>query len=144
MSEQSNLEIVRQVYAAFGRGDLPALFNLLAEDVDWRMAGPAPYAGRRKGHAAVQEFFAKLMEAADIQHFAAAEFLAAGDTVVVLGDERIRARATGRVMTQDWAHVYKVRGDKITAVSLIEDTAGHAAIYDSSPETLRAQLAAMG
>jgi ketosteroid isomerase-like protein len=129
MSEQSNLERVQQVYAAFGRGDLPALLALLDENVSWRMAGPAPFAGERRGHAGVQEFFVKLVEAAEIEHFAPAEFLAKGETVVALGNERLRARGTGRVMTHDWAHVFKVRNGKIAEVLLIEDTAGHAEIF---------------
>jgi ketosteroid isomerase-like protein len=29
-----NLETVKQIYAAFGRGDIPAVLNTLANDVD--------------------------------------------------------------------------------------------------------------
>jgi ketosteroid isomerase-like protein len=134
MSEQENLELVQEVYGAFGRGDLPGLLALLDESVDWRLPGPAPYAGHRRGHAEVRDFFARLMEAATIEHFAPREFLAKGDTVVALGEERLRARSSGRVMTQDWAHVFTVRNGKIMSLRLIEDTAGHAAIFEASPD----------
>jgi ketosteroid isomerase-like protein len=144
MSEQQNLEVVQEVYSAFGRGDLPGLLAMLEDEVDWRLPGPAPYAGHRRGHSEVQDFFTKLLEAAEIEHFAPQEFLAKGNTVVVLGEERLRARSTGRVLTQQWAHVFTVRNGKIAAIRMIEDTAGHAAIFDASPETLRAQLGPMG
>ena len=31
----SNLATVRGIYAAFGRGDIPAILDALAEDVEW-------------------------------------------------------------------------------------------------------------
>lgn len=42
--------IVKQAYEAFGRGDVPAVLNLIADQVDWEFVGSAslPYAGRRK------------------------------------------------------------------------------------------------
>jgi ketosteroid isomerase-like protein len=144
MGDQNPISIVEQVYTAFGKGDMAGMLALLHPDIDWRLPGPAPYAGHRRGHGGVREFFAKLEQAAEIQHFAPRQFFDSGDTVVVLGEERLRARATNRTMTQEWAHVFTIREGKVASVRLIEDTAGHAAIFDASPETLRAQLGPMG
>lgn len=36
----SPIETVRQIYAAFGRGDVPAILACLAEDVDWEYGQP--------------------------------------------------------------------------------------------------------
>lgn len=41
MSEQANLEAVRQVYAAFVWRDLPSILELQADDARWSVAGPA-------------------------------------------------------------------------------------------------------
>ncbi len=51
MSERENVLVLQQIYTAVGRGDIPALLNLLAEDVDWKMTGPSvlPWAGSRHG-----------------------------------------------------------------------------------------------
>jgi hypothetical protein len=143
MGDQNDIEIAQQVYAAFGRGDIPGLLELLHPDVDWRLPGPAPYAGHHRGHAGVREFFSKLEQSVEIQHFAPRQFFGSGGAVVI-GEERLRARATNRTMTQDWAHVFTIRDGKMASLRLIEDTAGHAAIFDASPETLRAQLGPMG
>lgn len=32
---QKNVQIVQQIYASFGRGDIPAVLNGLADDIDW-------------------------------------------------------------------------------------------------------------
>jgi ketosteroid isomerase-like protein len=57
--EQQNVDLVKQAYAAFGRGDLPGLLALLGDDIVWTTPGPAdvPTAGERRGKAAVAEFF---------------------------------------------------------------------------------------
>lgn len=144
MTEQDALAVVQRMYAAFGRGDVDELLALLDDTVNWRLAGPAPYAGHRRGHAGVRDFFEKLAASVEVEHFAPRQFLAQGDTVVVIGEERLRARATGRTLIQDWAHVFTLRDGKVVSVRLIEDTAGHAAIFETSPELLRAQLGPMG
>ena len=47
MSEQTNVEVVHQAYAAFGRGDIPAVLSALTDDVEWTLQGPPviPWAG---------------------------------------------------------------------------------------------------
>ena len=59
--------IVKQVYEAFGRGDVPAILNLVAGEVDWELVGPTnlPYAGRRKNHKEVADFFAAVAQTDD-------------------------------------------------------------------------------
>jgi uncharacterized protein len=75
MSEQQNLEIVHNVYAAFGRGDLAAILAQLDPEVSWRTPGPAdvPTSGLRHGVAEVREFFALLLNTFDMQEFRPAD-----------------------------------------------------------------------
>jgi ketosteroid isomerase-like protein len=35
MSQQDNLRIVREIYDAVGRGDVPAILGRVTDDVDW-------------------------------------------------------------------------------------------------------------
>ena len=35
MSEQTSERTIRTLYDAFGRGDIPTILNMLADDVDW-------------------------------------------------------------------------------------------------------------
>src|ERR1700728_4416984 len=56
------LDVVKQAYEAYGRQDLPALLDLIAEKTDWKFIGPAslPYAGLRTDRKEVADFFAAL------------------------------------------------------------------------------------
>ena len=115
MSEQENLEAIRSVYDAFGRGDLDGILALLDPQVSWRSPGPPdlPSAGLRHGVAAVREFFGLLLSTLDIQDFRPSDFLAQGDKVVVLGTSREGPKGTGRLVDFRWVHVFTIRGGKI-------------------------------
>ena len=115
MSEQQNLEIVQNVYAAFGRGDLEGLLAHLDPQVLWRTPGAPdlPTAGVRRGVPAVREFFGLLLNTFDVQDFRPSDFLAQGDKVVVLGTSREGPKGTGRFVDFRWVHVFTLRGGKI-------------------------------
>src|ERR671926_1076253 len=98
MNERTKVGVVQQGYEAFGRGDIPAVLDLLTDDVEWTLQGPSvlPFAGTRRGREGVAEFFSLLGENLEFQEFEAREFVAQGDTVVVLGFERSVVNPTGR------------------------------------------------
>src|SRR5437763_15754104 len=89
MNEAQNTKTVQEAYAAFGRGDIPALLELLTEDVVWHgvYGGSAdvPQAGERRGRAAVAEFFGLVAATTEFSRFEPHEFIAAGEKVVTLG-----------------------------------------------------------
>jgi ketosteroid isomerase-like protein len=115
MTEQENLEVVRNLYAAFGRADLEGILALLDPHVSWRTPGPPdlPTAGLRRGVAEVREFFGLLLTTFDIQDFRPADFLAQGDRVVVLGTSREGPKGTDRLVDFRWVHVFKIRSGKV-------------------------------
>jgi uncharacterized protein len=43
MAEQDNVRRVNEIYGAFARGDVRAVLDQLADDVDWYDPGPAPF-----------------------------------------------------------------------------------------------------
>jgi ketosteroid isomerase-like protein len=59
----------------------------------------------------------------DIQRFEPREFIAQGDSIVVIGSETVVARSTGKIVELDWAHVFKMRNGKVVAVQEFFDTA---------------------
>jgi uncharacterized protein len=131
MSERTNTEVVQQGYEAFGRGDIPALLDLLTDDVEWTLQGPSviPFAGTRHGREGVEEFFSVLDETLEFEQFEPREFVAQGDTVVVVGIERSLSKATGRTIEQEWAHVNTLRDGKIAKFRAFEDTAAYVAAF---------------
>jgi uncharacterized protein len=131
MSERTNTDVVQQGYEALGRGDIPAILDLLTDDVEWIQQGPSviPFAGTRHGHEGVAEYFSLLDENLEFEQFEAREFVAQGDTVVVVGFERGVSKATGHTIEQEWAHVYTLRDGKIAKGRFFEDTAALVAAF---------------
>ena len=132
MAEQENVGVVRAAYAAFQRGDIPGLIEMLTDDIDWWTPGTPeeiPYAGRLSGRAAVGGFFERLAASEEIAHFEPREFIAQGDKVVVTGNYRGRTRAAGREYDLDWLHVFTVRDGRIAAFREYIDTAALAAAH---------------
>jgi uncharacterized protein len=62
VTEHPNIELTRRGYAAFAKGDLAALAELIADDVTWHALGVGPLSGTYHGRDAVFNFFARLAE----------------------------------------------------------------------------------
>ena len=130
MSTAENLQLVKDGYAAFGRGDLPGLLSLLAEDVVWDIPGDGlPMAGSFRGQDGVASFFEKLQRETDILEFQPREFLGDGDRVLVVGWERVKIKATGRGAEINWVMSFTIRDGKIAAFREYTDTKAIADAY---------------
>jgi uncharacterized protein len=106
----SPTETVQQIYAAFGRGDIPFILAQLAEDVDWEHdnVSPVPWLQPLKGRAQVPRFFDALMSNIEITEFVPIFFGAHGDTVVSLVNLKFTVRATGKpVVEPDEVHIWR-------------------------------------
>jgi ketosteroid isomerase-like protein len=117
MSEQQNLDVVRSIYSAFGRGDVEGVLAHLDPEVSWLTPGAPdlPTGGLRRGIPAVREFFGLLASTFDIAEFQPRDFLTSGDKVVVLGTSREGPKGSGRLVDFRWVHVFTFRSDKIVA-----------------------------
>ena len=116
MDGQANVRVVEGMFSSLQRGDIPGVLDRLGDDIEWRIAGPSelPYAGIHRGREEVSRFFQTFSQAAEFEVFEPREYLAKGDKVVVLGQERQRIKATGRVVETDWAMVFTLRDGRIT------------------------------
>ncbi|HEX7808470.1 MAG TPA: nuclear transport factor 2 family protein [Thermoanaerobaculia bacterium] len=80
----SNVETVQEMYAAFGRGDVPAILAKLDENVQWEINGSSsdvPWLQHRQGRDGALAFF---------QSLGALEFHKFEVTAVVpIGDDRV-------------------------------------------------------
>jgi ketosteroid isomerase-like protein len=119
------LDVVQQGYAAFGRKDIPALLELVADEVDWKEAVPAslPYSGPRRNPTEVGEFFTAIGQVEDITVFEPQEFIEAGENLTVLGYLEAFALDTKQKFQSEWVHVFTVRDGKITRWRGFYDTA---------------------
>jgi uncharacterized protein len=54
---RDNVELLRNTYEAFGRGDIPAVMAGFAEDIEWSVPEVLPHGGRSRGLEGVAGFF---------------------------------------------------------------------------------------
>jgi uncharacterized protein len=59
---QSDVELIRAAYEAFGRGDIAAVMAMLAEDIEWNAPDVLPHGQRVRGHEGVGAFFTGLAD----------------------------------------------------------------------------------
>ena len=105
----ANTEVVQEIYAAFGRGDVAAILDKLDESVEWEYGGATagvPWLQPRRGKAGAAEFFASLGEL-DIQKFVPKALLESNGLVVALVDVEATVKATGRrFVEEDEVHLW--------------------------------------
>jgi uncharacterized protein len=127
MGIQENVQLVKDGFAAFARGDIQGLLALFAEDIEWVIPGAGlPLAGTYRGHAGVASFFQKLNDDSEILAFEPREFVAEGDRVLVVGWERARVKATNRMYQSDWVMAFTVQNGKVTKFHEYGDTQANA------------------
>ncbi|MFE4049461.1 nuclear transport factor 2 family protein [Streptomyces sp. YIM B13518] len=104
--------------AAGGPGEAP--FDLLAPffapDVELHQADALPYGGVWRGHDGMRRFFLAMRETWESFDMVEQEFLATGETAVVLTRVRARARATGRELGFPILQTITVESGRITEV----------------------------
>jgi ketosteroid isomerase-like protein len=131
MSEQENTTLVQQAYGHFQSGDIPAVLDLLSEDIQW-MTAPVqgvPVSGTWRGREQVGQFFETLSDIQEGRRFEPREFIAQDDRVVALGNYAWNVKATGKGWESDFAHVFRVRDGKLMRFQEYADTAAIAEAF---------------
>lgn len=128
----SNIELVQQIYAAIGRGDIGAVIAMMTDDVEIHVPGPnvIPFTGIFSAADGVAKFFRSIQANADVVALQPAEFVADDDHVVVLGSETLTARSTGRSWSTEWAMVWTVVDGKISCLREFHQTHAIAAAFE--------------
>lgn len=119
-----NLAVIRGVYEAFARGDVPAVLGALAKDASWTEAEGFPYAGTYVGPDAILSgVFMKLGTEWEGYSAVPQEFIAQGNTVVSLGQYGGKYKATGKSFSTPFAHVWTMHDGKVQRFRQYTDTA---------------------
>jgi ketosteroid isomerase-like protein len=123
MSTQENVQIVKDLFAAMGRGDKQGLLALSAEDIEWIIPGKDwPLAGTHRGHAGLADLLQKASEMLEISYPEPPEFVAQGDRVLVVGFARGKVKATNRSFEDHFVFAITVRNGKLTNIREYVDT----------------------
>lgn len=123
----TNAHTVREVYAAFNRGDVEGALAPLAPDVEWRVA-PAIPGGRTHflGPDEVAEFFRQIDELSERHQIDLESVTDVGEHVAVVGRHRI-LRADGEVVAFRFVHTWTLRDGLVTAMTELVDSSALAA-----------------
>ena len=132
VSAEENTRHAQSAYEAFGRGDMPALAEMMADDIEWVIPGAPnenPVAGTYRGKDEVLGWFGKLAEDLDFSTFEPREFIAQGDKVVSIVYAEATVRGTGRSVVNNEAHVWTFSDGKLARFQVYFDTAAAAAAH---------------
>ena len=109
-----NVDLVNGAYAAFAKGDIPALLELLADDVEWSSPATLPQGGDFTGKDGALLFFQGVGAAWDSLDIEVEGIGDAGDDLVLAVVHGSGARTGGGLAEYGAAHAFTVRGGKIT------------------------------
>ena len=122
-----NVSLVRNLYDAFGRGDIPAVLGAMSPDVHWHQAESNPYMPGGEAwvgpDAVLKNLFIRLGTEWDGFTVHPKSFHDAGGSVIVEARYSGKYKATGRNMDTQVCHVFGVRDGKVTRFQQYVDTA---------------------
>ncbi|MDX6334462.1 MAG: uncharacterized protein QOG05_1802 [Streptosporangiaceae bacterium] len=122
----SNVQKMRDLYDALGRGDMPTVLGAMDPGIEWREAEGNPYEPSGKAwrgpDAVVQNLFMRLATEWDGFTVHPGEFHDAGATVVVEARYSGTYKHTGKVLDAQVCHVWKIRDGKVIGFQQFVDT----------------------
>jgi ketosteroid isomerase-like protein len=122
MSIETNIQTVKDFFAAIGRGDRAALLALVADDFEWVIPGRDwPLAGTRRGHAGLVDLLETASQTIETST-EPREFVAQGDRVLVIGVATGKIKATNKTFEDDWVFAITVRDGRLTHIREYLDT----------------------
>lgn len=132
-----NAEIVKGMYEAFGRGDVAAIIEPLAEDIVWDHANSdrgVPWLTPRRGRREVPAFFQAVAQHLQFEKFEVTAIVGDGDIIVALCDVVAVVKKNGRkIVERDEAHVWRFSNGRVVEFRHGVDTARHLAAWSNEP-----------
>jgi len=128
-TSEQNLQIVKDMYAAFGRGDIAFVLERFAEELEGfgvlsNTSTGVPWHIKGRTKADVVRYFELLGGTIDTQVFEVRDYAAMGEHVYATLRMEAVVRATGkRFAFGDVIHHFTLRGGKVVRWSGSEDTA---------------------
>lgn len=128
-SKQDNSKVVRELFAAFGRGDIKSALNLFDDSIEFQSPvtrnalTEITWSKVRHGKAEVAEFYSELAAKMQTEAMNVTRLIADGEHVAVEGMNRGTVRSTGTRYEHDWVMIFSFRNGKITRCVHYYDTA---------------------
>lgn len=128
---QENVNLIRGLYEALGRGDVEMVLAQMDKSIEWReaenfiYADGNPYVGPQ---AILEGVFMRLGEEWNGFAVAPEEWLDAGNQVVVLGTYTGTHKSTGKEVRAQFAHIWAVKGQRVLRFQQYTDTKQFASV----------------
>jgi ketosteroid isomerase-like protein len=127
-TEQKNIEFVKDLYAAFGRGDLPYILERFAPRLEsfgvtanGKTRAPWHFAGTRREDVAT--YFEALIGTLEPLRFEPQHYAAGGDYVYATLYQEWKVRKTGRPLPmKNGVHRFKIKDGQVVEWFAEEDT----------------------
>jgi ketosteroid isomerase-like protein len=122
-----NIKVLKNLYEAFGRGDIPTVLGTMSSDIKWYEAESNPYMPSGEPwvgpDAVLNNLFMRL--GAEWDGFAVhpRSFYGAGDSVIVEARYSGTYKATGKSIDAQVCHIWDVKDGKVTRFQQYVDTA---------------------
>lgn len=126
MSAETNVAMIQKIYVAFGSGDLPAILEFMADDIDWGIeahASEVPWHGTGSGKMFAAKFFEALGRECTFSRFEPSGFLANDTSLACLVTFEATMKKNGRKMLQNAIHHFTIKNGRVTKWRGWEDTA---------------------
>ena len=122
-----NVKLLKSLYDAFGRGEIPTVLGAMSPEIRWYQAESNPYNPSGEAwvgpDAVLNNLFVRL--GTEWEGFAVhtKAFYDAGDSVIVEARYSGTYKPTGKSIDAQVCHVWDVKGGKITRFQQYVDTA---------------------
>jgi uncharacterized protein len=120
---------VKDLYSAFGSGDVATILGSITEDCSWEFEAPAElsWSGNRRGLQQMAGFFTGIAAEHADPVLQMTEFFESDDAVAAFGRYDATIRATGVRITVPVAHYFKFHDGKVSRYMNFTDTAAFVA-----------------
>lgn len=138
MKNYANIKITESLFAAYGKNDFAKVIELFSDDAEWWCFAPSgiPFAGRYRKLEQINQFLNKFAQTMVISKLVPVEFINDGDTVVILGKQKIKIKATGEIINSDSVHICTLYNGKITSLKDYSITSIHTAALKNKSKHL--------
>jgi len=128
--EDQDVQVVQHLYEAFGRGDIPAVLNLIDSSATWvnpygKGHFPGQWGKPCRGHDEIAKFFQAVNEAIEVRGFNPYDFIAQGDKVVALINWNGVVRQSGKPFDALLVHIWTLRAGKIVDYIGLDDATAY-------------------
>jgi ketosteroid isomerase-like protein len=128
----SNIDLLRESYAAYGRRDFAGATQFFAEDIVWRI--PDPARATLSGRDAVLGFFVALAQQFAVHTISLDDAVEQGDRIVAFITHTF-TRSDGVSGSVAAVHDWRLRDGKLVSMREVADTMAFAVIAGLVPQS---------